>query len=87
MTEKFVVANIKCGGCANTIKNNLEKLVPASTTVVDFEAGVVEVTAATYINRQVVLKKLAALGYPEADQNNVLHQVKSMASCLVGRLD
>ncbi len=87
MTEKFAVANIKCGGCANTIKNTLGKLVPASTIVVDFEAGVVEVTAATHIDRQLVLKKLATLGYPEEDRNNVLHKAKSMASCIVGRLD
>ncbi|MDP5121792.1 MAG: heavy-metal-associated domain-containing protein [Spirosomaceae bacterium] len=87
MNEKFVVANIKCGGCANTIKKELEKLVPELAVAVDFEEGVVEVSSANSFSREVVLNKLSALGYPEADGNNMLLKAKSFASCMVGRLN
>lgn len=86
MTETFVLANIKCGGCANTIKKELEKLVSASEVTVNFEAGIVEINTSASINRATVLKKLNSLGYPEADENNLFLKAKSFASCMVGRV-
>lgn len=86
MTEKFVVANIKCGGCANTIKKAVENLVPKSAVSVDFENGAVEVSSPNSIDRLEVLNKLTSLGYPEENENNVLLKAKSFASCMVGRI-
>lgn len=86
MTEKFVVTNIKCGGCANTIKKAVENLVPESAVSVDFEKGVVEVSSSNPIDRTKILSKLTSLGYPEEDENNVLLKAKSFASCMVGRV-
>lgn len=86
MTEQFILSNIKCGGCANTIKKELEKLIPDAEATVDFNSGLVELTAPTSINRAPVLKKLTSLGYPEEQNNNLIHKAKSFASCMVGRV-
>lgn len=86
MTEQFFLSNIKCGGCANTIKKELEKLIPDAKAVVDFNNGLVELTSTIAIDRTPVLKKLTSLGYPEEQDNNLVHKAKSFASCMVGRV-
>ncbi len=85
-TEEIIVANVKCDGCATTIKNELLKLQGVSYTDVLKEKDMVKVSY-DGINRNTIIKKLHSLGYPEAtEENGLLLQVKSYASCLVGRI-
>jgi copper chaperone CopZ len=87
MTTDIQIENLKCGGCAATIKKGLLSLENIEDITVDVEKSIVSVTS----NKDVlenVKEKLSKLGYPEVgDKNTVLHKAKSFVSCAVGRMD
>ncbi len=86
-TEDIIVANIKCSGCGNTIKTELLKIEGVKTAEVFNEEDKVTVTYHD-VDRNVIIKKLHSLGYPEAtEENGLLLQLKSYASCMVGRIN
>jgi len=86
--EEIIVANIKCNGCVTTIKNELLKLSGVSTAEVFNEKDMIKVSYDDTVNRQVILNKLHSMGYPEAtEKNGLLLQLKSYASCMIGRVN
>jgi copper chaperone len=85
--EKIYIANLKCGGCATTIKNELSKLNGVNSVEVDNENDCVTISY-EQIERSEITKKLHSLGYPEAtEENGLLLQLKSYASCVIGRVN
>tara|TARA_B110000091_G_scaffold214120_1_gene265906 strand:+ start:863 stop:1126 length:264 start_codon:yes stop_codon:yes gene_type:complete len=81
------IENLKCGGCAATIKKGLLSLEQISEVVVDVEKSTVSVTSENG-NIILVKEKLSKLGYPEVgDKNTIVHKAKSFVSCAVGRID
>lgn len=87
-TEKIIIANLKCGGCATTIKNDLLKLNGVNEVSVDIENDAVNVNYNDDVERKIIIDKLHSLGYPEATaENGLLLQIKSYASCMVGRIN
>jgi copper chaperone CopZ len=86
-TEKITVANLKCHGCATTIKNKLSAIEGVSGVEVNNDEDLVTVEHEEKVSRAEITKKLFSLGYPEAtEENGLLTQLKSYASCMVGRL-
>lgn len=86
-TEEVIVANIKCNGCATTIKNELMKIDGVLSAEVFNEKDMVKVSYMDITDRDVIVKRLHELGYPEAtEKNGLLLQLKSYASCMVGRI-
>lgn len=86
-TEEIKIANLKCGGCAATIKKELLNLNGVNNVEVDTEKDAVVVTYGN-LNRDKIINKLHDLGYPEAtEKNGLLLQLKSYTSCLVGRIN
>lgn len=91
MKQTFEVINVKCGGCANTLKKALQD-----------EFGEVEVNL-DIEPRQITLdieesaipalrKKLIGLGYPMSDEklskfDEVSATAKSFVSCAVGKMN
>ncbi|MDD3775411.1 MAG: heavy metal transporter [Sulfurovaceae bacterium] len=91
MKQTFEVMNVKCNGCANTLKTKLAK---------DF--GDVEVNLET-MPRQITLdvepdqidklrNTLKMIGYPMSDEEldgieNVTTKAKSFISCAVGKMN
>lgn len=87
-TEKITVANLKCDGCATTIKKKLSALKGVKKVEVFNDEDLVEIEHDEKTKREVLTKKLAALGYPEAtEENGLLTQLKSYASCMIGRMN
>ena len=87
-TEKIIIANLKCGGCATTIKNDLLKLNGVNEVSVDIENDAVNVNYNDDLDRNIIIDKLHSLGYPEATaENGLLLQIKSYASCMVGKIN
>jgi len=85
--ETILVANLKCSGCANTIKRNLTELEGMTSVEVDNEQDQVIVEYDNKLQRSEITKKLVSLGYPEAtEENGLLTQLKSFASCMIGRI-
>ncbi len=90
MQESFEVFNVKCGGCASTLKSKLSK-----------EFGEIEVNL-NVLPRKITLdmenkdvdklsKALRELGYPLAAEemnfmDNTSAKAKSFVSCAIGRM-
>jgi len=90
MSYEVSVENIKCGGCANTIRTRLEKLDGIDSVTVDVESGRVTVDGDGN-TRQNVIERLASLGYPETGSvegiRSATAKAKSFVSCAVGRME
>ena len=63
-TERILVANVKCGGCANTIKEGLAELSGVESVAVDIAEGAVTIGLTDADLLATVRDKLAELGYP-----------------------
>ena len=86
-TEKIIIANLKCSGCATTIKKELKKLEGVHDVIIDPETDSVDLSYEN-IERDVIIHKLHSLGYPEATKKNgLLLQLKSYASCMIGKIN
>ena len=69
------------------MKNELLKIVGVSQASVFNEEDRINITY-DKVDRNVIIKKLYALGYPEAtEENGLLLQLKSYASCMVGKIN
>jgi len=83
------VRNIKCEGCARSIRRRLSAMDGVSQVRVDVAQGVVSFTADEALWDRVA-QGLVKLGYVRTE--DVTHSlplaaVRSMASCLVGRVN
>lgn len=89
MAYQINVENIKCSGCAATIRSRLEAMDGVNKIDVDVAEGVVSVDA-TEDTRDAVTAKLLKLGYPESGTAEGIAaakaRAKSFVSCAVGRL-
>ena len=89
MTYQINVENIKCGGCASTIRNKLEAMDGIEKIEVDIDAGLVSVDGSED-SRDAVTAKLLKLGYPESGTAEGIAaakaRAKSFVSCAVGRI-
>ncbi len=87
-TERIIIANLKCGGCESTIIKNLKEMPGVESVSVSQEEDAVTVNYDGTSTRSDFTKKLHSLGYPEAtEENGLLLQLKSYASCMVGRVN
>ncbi|GAB6042559.1 heavy-metal-associated domain-containing protein [Endothiovibrio diazotrophicus] len=90
MSFTLQVENIKCGGCANTIRKRLLELDGVAEVNVTVESGTVEVVADEALRGSVV-ETLAKSGYPESGSVEGLASAKAKAvsfvSCAIGRMD
>lgn len=87
MTEKIEVQNLKCGGCAGTIKSKIALVDGVDSVDVDVEASLVTVTVSDSKSLEKVVIRLSELGYPKTGNHNGLGQkAKSFVSCAVGKM-
>jgi copper chaperone len=90
MRYSIEVENIKCGGCANIIRNKLSEDHRIEAVEVDIERGRVDIEG-DEAARDDLLSALARMGYPEtgsvAGLKAAASKAKSFVSCAVGRID
>lgn len=82
---KIQVENIKCGGCANSIKNALMNFEGVEHVEVDFNEGTVEV-AGKDLKEEAIVSKLHSMGYPLPGKGGMITTASSYVSCMVGRI-
>ena len=82
----ITVENIKCGGCANAIKNSLLSLENVDTVDVDVESGIVHIVGSDSIGRDKIISKLKSMGYPEPGKGSGITTATSYVSCMIGRV-
>ena len=81
------IENLKCGGCAATIKKGLLSIENVDEVIVDVENDTVSISSKNVLI-DLIKEKLSKLGYPEVgDKNTLVHKAKSFVSCAVGRID
>ena len=85
-TEFFEVENLKCQGCANSVKKRLMRERGVSAVDVNLDEGTVKVAFTNSPERSHIAEILAELGYPEQGTGNLLQKGKSYVSCAIGRL-
>lgn len=90
MSYTIAVENIKCGGCANSIRSKLLERELARAVEVDIERGEVKIDGNPEWRDQVVLA-LSRMGYPEVGSVEGMQaaaaKAKSFVSCAIGRID
>ncbi|MBN2865179.1 MAG: heavy-metal-associated domain-containing protein [Thiotrichales bacterium] len=94
MSIQVSVENIKCGGCANSIRKQLQTLEGVESVDVDVEQGQVTIELAESVDAEgfcsEVRAQLLKMGYPETGSVEGLKaagaKAKSFVSCAVGRM-
>ena len=93
MKISLLVENIKCGGCANGIKQKLSVIDGVENVNVGVEAGQVDFDIAVENQDSLTLEvkqTLLAMGYPEKGSVEGLKaagaKAKSYVSCAVGKM-
>lgn len=86
-TEKILIENLKCHGCASTITRGISRMEGVQKVQVHFEDSSVTVEYDENLqSKDNILKKLARLGYPERGHNTLKAEVVSYVSCAIGRM-
>lgn len=86
-TEVIKVENLKCHGCAKTIRRELTWIGEVIGVDVNLENSSVKIDyAGKNKMREVFLEKLRKLGYPEKGTGNMNRRMKSYVSCAIGRI-
>ena len=90
MSYTIAVENIKCDGCASSIRSKLTEQELVQTVEVDVEQGQVQVEGNPEWRDQVAIA-LAKMGYPEVGSVEGMKaaaaKAKSFVSCAIGRID
>ncbi|MBK7665956.1 MAG: heavy-metal-associated domain-containing protein [Sphingobacteriaceae bacterium] len=91
METQIIVDNLKCGGCAATIKKELKKLTGIIDVKVIPEQSEVDVSYNDSANLNLVKERLNELGYPvngtdQGGLEKITTNLKSYVSCAIGRL-
>ena len=90
MSIEIQVENIKCGGCAGTIKKKLSEDSRVRAVEVNIDEGRVSILAIE-IDRTELCALLLKLGYPETGTAEGIAaekaKAKSFVSCAVGKVD
>ena len=90
MKQTFEVLNVKCGGCASTLKKSL--LENFGVVEVNLEVEPRQITLDVEENKmQALREKLISLGYPMRDEDlgtiqKITTTAKSFVSCAVGKM-
>ncbi len=87
MRKSIKIQNLKCGGCASTIKTKLAEIDKIEGVEVDIPELQVNFSYTDEASIILVEQKLTAIGYPPVGaKNNVVSKAKSMISCATGKL-
>jgi len=89
MKNKTVqVENLKCHGCASTIKKGLLKFDEVNNVDVDIQKSEITIS---FEGKDSLIKdyeaKLLQMGYPEKGNNKIKSIAKSFVSCAIGRVN
>ena len=79
------IENLKCSGCAATIKKRILGIHSVEQVDVNVETSEVHITHQTDVISEIK-EKLSKLGYPEkGSRNSTVNKAKSFVSCAIGR--
>jgi len=89
-TIDITIDNLKCGGCAASIRKAIEKFSNVRKVEIDREKENVKIAYEGELSRETIAQTLLSLGYPEKGTVDGLSAIgsnlKSYVSCALGRL-
>ena len=91
MKQTFEVINVKCGGCAGTLKSSLKSKFGEVAVNLDVEPR--QITLDIEDSKLPALRtKLKSLGYPMSDEDlskleGFTTNAKSFVSCAIGKMN
>jgi len=89
MSLSIHVENIKCGGCANSIKKGLMDEAGVSMVEINVESGMVSIDGEN-LDRDAIAAHLLKMGYPESGSVEGIKaataKAKSFVSCAIGKV-
>lgn len=86
-TETLHFANIKCSGCAHSIKTKLEGIEGISDVNAIPDEGSVTMTYIGETEKNNAIAALKKMGYPLlTEENDIITKAKSYASCMIGKI-
>ena len=81
------VENLKCKGCATTIRNGLKSYNEIKTLEINIEKSEISIEFdGDESNIKKYETKLRKMGYPQHGDNNTISVAKSYLSCAIGRV-
>ena len=91
MKQNFEVLNVKCGGCANTLKSSLKDLFGEVEVNLEVDPRIISLN----IDEEKIPElriKLKKLGYPMSDEDltkfeDISTTAKSYVSCAIGKIN
>ena len=87
MKTTIRIQNLKCSGCENTIKHNLEEIKSVKNILINQEDGAVTFNYDGETVLEKVKNRLMKIGYPEIGEENKLGtKAKSYVSCAIGKM-
>jgi copper chaperone len=87
MEKTIEVQNLKCGGCASTIRKKLNSITGVSVHTIDVENATLHLAINEEVGEQTVLTALKEMGYPTVtDENRLGTKMKSYISCGMGKI-
>ena len=91
MRKTYQVLNVKCGGCANTLKSKLEPIFGEVEVNLDVMPREITLDLEDYEENKL-RETLKSLGYPIADEDlgfveNTTAKAKSFVSCAIGKVN
>lgn len=88
MKTTVQIQNLKCNGCASTIKNKLSELENIKDVTVDVENDSVTFNYDSDNTFEIAKQTLLQIGYPLVGEDNKLPtKAKSYVSCAIGRMN
>lgn len=92
MKKSFRALNIKCGGCANTVKESLREDFGEVEVDLEQEPRVVSVEIKDEEHEKTFRQKMRKLGYPIDDEKlgkleSTGLKAKSFVSCAIGKMN
>ncbi len=86
-TITIKIENLKCNGCASTIKNGLNKFHEVKSTEINIEDSLISICFdGDESNVGKYKSKLTKMGYPVRGNNSTISVAKSFVSCAIGRI-
>lgn len=87
MIKEFAFQNIRCNGCANTIKKALSEKFSFVEVDLSVEPRIVRVDIKDSSDEEFLIQKLKSLGYPlVGEDSNFVDKAKSFVSCAIGKV-
>ena len=87
MKHIIEIQNLKCGGCAKTIENNLRQIDNLELINIEIETGSITVKTTSEDALSLAERKLQEIGDPIiGDKNSVITKAKSFVSCATGKM-